>query len=247
MEKLYLLNNEHKRLVGNYVNQGSDTIVLLAHGFLNDKSSNGRFDQLLDFLCSKGIDALAIDFTGSGESEHGPINANLQAADLKVVIEFAEKKYKHIFLLGNSFGTLACLRNYRQSIRGMMLLGAITDAMFYEWTDFFSEHDLLQLDEKGFFHMNNERKHWITKETLKAFEEVDQEEMMGHIKCPILFVYGNHSDDKEELELLGNAKRAMTYLCEESRLEIIQGAKHGYRNDWNTVIEILWFWLKNFL
>lgn len=248
MMKLKLENSRSKKLIANYINCSSETVVVLAHGFTNDKSSEGRFDSLVEYLCEKNIDSLALDFAGSGESDDDALTARNQEDDLKVAIDFVRsKKYKNIHLFGNSFGTLACMRNYNDSVTSMILIGAVTDLVKYNWNDFFSEAELSKLENDGYFHLNNNRRHLITQQTLSDFEEINQVELMENIKCPVLLIHGDNVEDLEELELLENSKRAVSHLNKASKLKIIKGAKHGYHKEWNIIIELTWDWLSEFI
>ena len=58
----------------------------MAHGFINDKSSNGRFDSLAKALNKMGYDSLAIDFSGSGESDDDALTAENQISDMRYAI-----------------------------------------------------------------------------------------------------------------------------------------------------------------
>jgi len=245
MNKIYIENYSKKKLALNYVNENSDTLVILAHGFTNDKSSNGRFDRLVTFLKKQSIDSIAFDFSGSGESDNAPLTLEIQTKDLSSIIQFAQsKQYRKIILFGNSFGTLACMRNAESSISSMILLGAVTDSMNYNWNEIYTSDELDSLNEKGCFFMNDERKHQITKQTLKDFENINQEEMISRIKCPVLIIHGDSKDDLEELELLENSKRAIKLLNDDSRLEVIKDGKHGFHEKWDDVINLTWEWLQ---
>lgn len=244
MEKIRLVNNRGKVIVANDVSNGSETIIVLAHGFTNDKSSDGRFDRLVAFLEKQNVDTLAFDFSGSGESDDDALTAKNQAEDMSAVLEYVySKKYKQIILFGNSFGTLACMRNYSNKITTMILLGAVTDAVYYDWDEFFSEDELKMLESEGSFQLRNERKHVISHETLRSFEEINQAELLRDIKCPVLIIHGNNAEDEEELELLENSQRAISLLSDESKLEVIEGAKHGFHDNWDDVISLTWNWI----
>lgn len=234
------------RIVGNLFSVNSEAIIILAHGFTNDKSSNGRFEKLAKGVNEIGYDALAIDFTGSGESEDAPLTAFNQLEDLNSAIRFVQKNgYKKIALFGNSFGSLACLRCNQEEILTMVLTGPLTDCMYYKWDDFFDNNQLKQLESKGYFYTKDERKHKITRQTLQDFKEVNQKELKARLRCPILILHGNHEQDNEELLLLEHSKRFIQLLDDASRIKIIDGGRHGFRKKWDFVVKSACDWYKN--
>ena len=244
MEKISFNNSKGSKIVANLYNTGSDKVIIIAHGFMNYKSSNGRFEILSKILNKANYDSLAIDFSGCGESEDDEITSKNQVDDLSYAIEFAlTKGYKKIALFGNSFGTLACLRSYRREIITIVLIGPIMEGMKYDWNEYFSKEQMKDLNYKGFFYSDTDRRHKITKQTLKDFENINQEELIEKINCPILIIHGNNIEDDEELQLLERSKKAINKLSHDSRLEIIDGGRHGLYDDWSKVIDstIIWY------
>lgn len=224
----------------------SKAIVILAHGFTNNKSSNGRFDRLSESLNKIGYDTLAFDFSGCGDSDDDTITSQNQMDDLSSAIEFALLKgYEKIGLFGNSLGALACLKCYRNEIVTMVLTCPITDSMHYKWSDYFSRDQMDELERNGYFYMgssSDSRKHKIVKQTLMDFEQVNQRDLIRNIICPVLIIHGNCEEDYEEMQLLERSRKAIELLPGNSKLEIIEGAKHGLRNEWEKVIEISCNW-----
>jgi pimeloyl-ACP methyl ester carboxylesterase len=246
MGKIKFKNSRRLDLIGILNEVGSDKIIILAHGFLNDKSSNGRFDRLSASLNSSGFDTLAFDFSGCGESDTDCITSENQVDDLNAAIKYVMSKgYKKIGLFGNSFGTLACLKCYTQEIMTIVLTGALTDSMKYDWYEFFTTEQLNELDSIGFFYYgtsSNKRSYKIVNQTLYDFEQINQQELIGNIKCPLLIMHGNSCDDSEELELLKRSKKAIELISNNSKLEIFEGARHGLRNEWDQVIDMTCDW-----
>lgn len=248
MRKIVFQNSRKLKIVGNYYTVYSDKIVILAHGFTNDKSSNGRFDLLSEALNESGYDALAIDFSGSGESDDAPLTIENQVDDLKEAVEFvATKGYSKIVFFGNSYGSVSCLMNYEDRINTMVLTGALTDQMHYEWHEYFSKAQLNSLEQKGYFFTEDKRPHQITCQTLKDYELIDQEQLLSRVNCPVLIIHGNSEEDLEELMLLERSRRGMEFLSENSILEVIEDGKHGFRNKWDEVISLTIKWLEKYL
>lgn len=244
MRKVQFINSRKLKILGNYYTVDSDKVVILAHGFTNDKSSNGRFDMLSEALNESGYDALAIDFSGSGESDDAPLTIENQIDDLKQAVKFvARKGYSKIALFGNSLGSVACLMNYEDQIHTMVLTGALTDKMHYEWHIYFTKEQMDALKQNGYFFTDDKRGHRITNQTLKDFESINQEKLLSQVKCPILIIHGNNQEDEEELMLLERSIRGMQFLSKDSRLEVIKDGKHGLRSKWHEVIDLTVKWL----
>lgn len=248
MNKINFKNNKGLNIVSNLYCIDSDTIIIMAHGFTNNKSSNGRFDSMAVALNNNGYDALAIDFSGCGESDDADITSENQIDDLNSAIDYAiSLNYKNIALLGNSFGTLVCLRCTREEVKTMVLIGALTDSMYYNWNVYFSKKQMNSLEKDGFFYLNTDREHKITKQTLIDFEEINQNKLLEQIQCPILIFHGNSSEDEEELKLLEQSKKAISIIPAYTKLEIIEGGKHGLQKQWNQIVDHTCKWFNTYL
>lgn len=246
MEKIIFKNSKDLSLVGNLYTTESSSIIIMAHGFTNNKSSQGRFDKLARSFNELGYNVLAFDFSGCGESDLDIITADKEVDDLNSAIEYVKSKgYKKIALLGNSLGTLICLRCNRPEIVTMVLIGALTDSMKYNWNEILSKDQMSELNDKGYYTIkdNNLVTRRVGKQMLLDFEQIDQKELLKNVKCPVLIIHGNSKEDKEELQLLERSRRAMNILSKNSQLVVIEGAKHGIREHFNKVIEFAneWF------
>ncbi len=88
MEKLKFINSKGLTLVGNLYRTDSDSVVIMAHGFTNNKSSQGRFDLIASALNKININAFTFDFSGCGESDSEVITVENEVDDLKSAIDF---------------------------------------------------------------------------------------------------------------------------------------------------------------
>ena len=248
MKKVKFNNSRGLNIVASLYSIDSNKLIILAHGFMNDKSSNGRFENLSKSLNKIGYDTLAIDFSGCGESDNDSITLKNQVDDLYSAIDFSLKEgYEKIGLFGNSFGTLSCLKNYTKQIVAMVLVGPIMEGMEYDWSEHFSKEQMHNLNTKGFFHSHTNRNHKITKQTLVDFENINQNDLIKGVDCPILIVHGNNIEDKEELQLLKRSEKAINKMSLDSRIEIINDGRHGLLNHWSTVINITELWYNRFM
>ena len=247
MERIFFTNSRGLSLVGNLYRTKSDKIIIFAHGYTNDKSSQGRFDKLAHGLIDNGFNVLAFDFSGCGESDSDIIRVEKQVDDLKSAVAYVKSKgYCKIGLFGNSLGSLICLKAYDKNIETMVLLGALTDGIKYDWKEHYSKDQLQALETKGYFTLVNSfnRTIKIGKGTLADFEDLDQKTLLSKIKCPVLIIHGN--GDEEELALLSRSKNAMDILPINSQLILLEGAKHGFHQEFMQVVDLTCKWfLKN--
>lgn len=247
MKRITLNNHHNLQLVGHLFSVNSDKIVIMAHGFTSDKSSQGRFDLVAKALNDNGIDAFAFDFSGCGESDETLMTASKQVEDLKCVIDYIKAKgYDQIGLFGNSLGTLICLRCYEESIKTMVLMGALTHAMYYNWHEEFTKEQMTSLKEKWVITLTDSesRQRQLGQEMLNDFENIDQEKLLSAVQCPVFIIHGNHPADEEELKLLEHSKNGMTFLPKASKLHVIDGAKHGCSEYIDEVSKLTSDWFK---
>jgi alpha-beta hydrolase superfamily lysophospholipase len=246
MERVIFANSKNLTLVGNLYPSVSDSIIIMCHGFTSNKYSKGRFERLIKAFNKSGFSALAFDFSGCGESDDDSLTVDKEVDDLRSAIEFAKSKgYKKIALYGHSLGSLICLKCYTPEIITMVLSGALTDSMHYNWEEVFTKEQMKELMKTGYIiePTPNEvrEKIIIDKQMLIDFESINQKELLKNITCPMLIIHGNN--DEEEILLCERSKIAMTLLSEDSKLEVIDGANHSFIEHYDILIDFAdnWF------
>lgn len=245
VERVTFKNSRNLTLVGSLYPSTSESIIILCHGFMSNKYSKGRFEKLATAFNKSGHSALIFDFSGCGESEDDILTVEKEVDDLKSTIQFAKSKgYKKIALYGYSLGTLICLKSYTPEIITMVLTGALTDSMEYNWTEFFTKEQIQELEEKGYLiehtPMEIRKKIIIDKTILKDFENINQKELLKGVKCPVLIIHGNN--DEEERLLYEKSKAAMKLLSKDSKLEVIDGADHSFLEHFHIVVKLTTDW-----
>lgn len=92
-------------------NGGTDKISVLCHGFLSSKTSSTN-NALTRMLIGRGIATFRFDFFGQGESEgpfdHITISLAVEQAERAVDLT-RDRGYRHIGLMGSSFGGLVSI------------------------------------------------------------------------------------------------------------------------------------------
>ncbi len=248
MEDVRFFNTHQQLLVGYLYQADGERIVILAHGFLNDKSSQGRFERMAGSLAKAGISALAFDFSGSGGSDPAILSAAGQVDDLRAALQWARGRgYRQIGLFGNSLGSYICLRCADEGIRTMVLMGALTHNMHYDWDAIFPSEKMEELKREGVMtlQMENGSLRKLGHQMLRDFEEIDQQALLASVACPVLILHGDHAEDQEELTLLGHSRAGMKWLPASSHLEVIEGAGHGCVGYMDRVVDLAVAWFSD--
>jgi pimeloyl-ACP methyl ester carboxylesterase len=247
MERIAFKNSRNLNIVGHLHRSKSRSMIILCHGFTSDKSSRGRFDRFAQTFNQNGYGVLAFDFSGCGESDDNRLTLAKLVDDLKSAIKFVKSTgYDKIALYGHSLGSRVCLEAFEsQNVTTMVMTGAGTGPVKYNWNEHFSEAQMKELGEKGYLTENrseaSRKTVVIDKQMLLDFEQFEQEELLKRIICPVLIMHGD--DDWEEELLSGITRRGMIWLSDDSELKIIEGADHSFMNHLDIVesFAVDWF------
>ena len=114
MEARFSFRDPHGHRVASILtipSEGTDAVAVLCHGFLSSKTSSTN-NALTRLLVSHGIGTFCFDFFGQGESE-GPfeqITTTMGVEQASTAIDLMRQKgYRHIGLMGSSFGGLVSI------------------------------------------------------------------------------------------------------------------------------------------
>ncbi|HXF27114.1 MAG TPA: alpha/beta fold hydrolase, partial [Bryobacteraceae bacterium] len=100
-------NSRGLRLRGDLLRGGTESMVVMAHGFTSDRRSRGCFGRLANALAEDGHNSLRFDFSGCGESDDDTLTMAKQVDDLQAALAFVESEgFRHIALYGHSLGGL---------------------------------------------------------------------------------------------------------------------------------------------
>ncbi len=238
MEEVNFKNSEGLNLNGVLYPSHSNKAIIISHGFAANKDRS-RLIKLAQTLSQENFAVLRFDFGGSGDSYETQISVNRQIDDLKSAIKFMrDKGYGEIGLLGESLGALISIFCYSQDIKALVLFAPVTAP---KRPSIFEKEMKKELDEKGFATQYKDEKVFkISKEYFEVRESINQKEILSKIKCPVLIIHGTE-DNSVPLE---DSKKAMQYLSETSKLEIIKGAEHKLEEDLDRVITLSLNWFK---
>ncbi len=105
--------------------------VILCHGFTGHRiGPNYLYVSIGRYLASQGINAIAFDATGCGESEGQFVDIGVSSfcSDLVSAYKYINNNSSKIFVLGHSFGgTVAVLSLDKIDIDGLILISPLAD------------------------------------------------------------------------------------------------------------------------
>ncbi len=102
MNKLFLKTIDNIKISINHYDSGKDEVVILCPGWFMTKDS-ASFNELARVLGEK-YDVISMDFRGHGNSGGFYTFTAKEEADIDIVVDFAAKKYKKVYLFGFSLG-----------------------------------------------------------------------------------------------------------------------------------------------
>lgn len=221
----------------------------MAHGSCGNRFANGLFDTIAHALQKERYTVLAFDFSGHGESDDAILSLAQSIDDVASAIKFAkEYGYKKISLMGHSLGAYPCLANFSQSISTMILIGALTGPVVWDWETMCSQEQLEGLRKTGYIvaEINDGLRSVVTVDgnLLQDIQAIDQEPLLQAVKCPVIIIHGDA--DQQERDLLAFSQKGITHLSKESALNIIHGASHNFLESFDTVVPMIQQWLKKY-
>lgn len=101
-EELYLKTSDGIKIALNHFKRDKEQVLIIANGWTMSKDS--KFIKEMSKLFAKNFDVISFDFRGHGKSSGIYTFTSKEPKDLKSVINYANKFYKKIYLLGFSLG-----------------------------------------------------------------------------------------------------------------------------------------------
>jgi pimeloyl-ACP methyl ester carboxylesterase len=225
---------------------GTDKISILCHGFLSSKTSSTN-NALTRMLIGQGIATFRFDFFGQGESE-GPfeqITTTLAVEQTNTAVDLMRQRgYRHIGLMGSSFGGLVSILTacQRTDLDCLALKCPVVD---------FAEELRLEFGPE-------ELAQWKATDTIPnimggrdriklqyafyddAIHRIAYDPARS-ITAPTVIVQG----DKDEHVPLHQSRRLYEVLQGQKRLEILPGADHQFTrgDDFGRMTNLIADWL----
>ena len=176
---------------------------------------------------------------GCGNSQDDMISINHEIDDLNTVINYCDD-YKHIIICGHSMGSsvsLELINKYsNDKLLGLVLSGVPTNKVHYDWSMYYSNKQLNDLNTLGYLIDERKKTYKIAKETIDYFYNINQEKLLSNLKIPVYLINGD-SDYEEKMFVQDNIKAVNIYP--NVFLNVIKGAGHsfkGYEDDLKVTI-----------
>lgn len=241
MSRIEIPSADGRTLIGTFNRASDESVLVLAHGFASDRGSRGRFPPIAEAASRLGISCLAFDFAGCGESTDAVVDPSTQRGDMMAALaEVRRRGFRRVGAWGHSLGSVAVWRAAREfPLDVIVATGGLTAAMPYEWSEHFPSSALRALQETGVVPVaspNSGRVVRVGKALLDDMTGLDTDELLSGVACPALMIHGN--GDEEERALLARSHAALETLPAGSRVELLEGATHGFPGRFSEAITL---------
>lgn len=235
--RINIKNKENKTLAGDLYKTGSDTIIIISHGFVSDRHADGKFDVASKLLSENGFDVLTFDYSGCGESNKSPISIRRWINDLGAVIKYVKKlKYIKIGILGSSVGSYIALKHRSDCL---VLLAPVTS----KGTPNMDSEQLKKIKSRGYYlykRKDNNKVFKIDKSYFYDRQKINQKEILEKVQCPTLIIQGTN----DKFIRMQDSINAVKYL-KNGRINIIKGGTHKFKEHLDIVLKYTLDWFKN--
>ncbi|MEM3364360.1 MAG: alpha/beta fold hydrolase [Candidatus Micrarchaeia archaeon] len=214
-----------RRIVGNLFthNGRRNSIVILLHGFLSSKED---LFFVAEALQKQGIDSLAIDMNGHGESDGNFSDFTISGAvdDCRAAIDYAiSQGFSNIGIFGFSIGGFVALNIAKQLQHKGHLKALVLGAPVSSFSDTFSWADLQAWKSTGIF--RSDKLGISIKMGYKFYEDgiaLDGYKKFSSIETPTLILHGT----KDNIVPLRQSEELARYL-RNVHLIRVNGASHS--------------------
>jgi len=148
-----LLTADNHKIAVEHLKNGHEEVVVLAHGFYNNKDAYLFQKMAKDF--SRSMDVLSFDFRGHGKSSGFFSFTSLESEDLRAVVAYAkEQSYRSIGVIGFSLGAAVAIIEGSRNPDVQSIISVSSPYDFWKIDYRFWEKEMLEdlklnLGEKG--------------------------------------------------------------------------------------------------
>ncbi len=219
-------------LAGTFTNpvDAVDAAVLFSHSFLANRHSGEHFDRLARVYRAAGYATLEFDYSGHGASDDDIITSEGQIEDLRAASGWlADQGFPRQLIHGHSFGSVTALLARPPAAETMILSGAVTGPVSYDWEAIFSPVQLDELEAHGVTTIPDDspgprRNFTISKQTLVDLSMVDTHRLLDGLEHPVLII---HDADDEQVGLVQMTQENFSRLPAGSQVEVVRGSRFG--------------------
>jgi len=209
----------------------ANSFILLVHGFTGNLNGPADLYKRLAYkLTENGFAVYRFNFrftTDNFENYHKMTIVG-EVDDLKFLIREFSKSYGKIGVVGESLGGAISILSYSSKINCLILY---YPAIFFKenianrWS---SDEEIKEMNEKGVLPWvrSSGQKLYVGKKFIEEVKRIEIFPEISKIKCPIMFIHGNVDSTVSFTE----SERAFKVANEPKRIEIIDGAHHGFKD-----------------
>jgi putative redox protein len=239
-------------LAGTFTNpvDAVDAAVLFSHSFLANRHSGDHFDRLARVYRAAGYATLEFDYSGHGESDDDIITSESQVEDLRAASGWlADQGFDRQLIHGHSFGAVTALLARPPAAATMVLSGAVTGPLNYDWEAIFSPVQLDELEAHGVTTIPDDspgprRNFTISKQTLVDLSMISTHDVLDGLGRPVLVI---HDADDEQLGLVQMTEENFPRLPAGSHVEVVHGARFGAGENPKALSDLSLAWARTHL
>jgi dienelactone hydrolase len=209
----------------------TNSLILLVHGFTGNMNGPADLYKRLAYkLTENGFAVYRFNFrfTSDDFEEYHKMTITGEVDDLELLIKEFSKKYNKIGVVGESLGGSISILGYSSKVNCLVLF---YPAIFYKenianrWS---SDEEIRELNEKGVLPWvrSSGQKLYVGKKFIEEVHRLEVFSKIQKIKCPILFIHGNVDSTVSFTE----SERSFKVANEPKKIEIIDGAHHGFKD-----------------
>ncbi len=184
MKEITLKTADNVKIALNHYQNGFERVVIIAPGWFMTKDSKA-FKEISEVFAERS-DVMTFDFRGHGRSSGFYTFTSKEIKDISAVIEYADKNYKEIYLVGFSLGAAVVLiaASTNDNIKKVIVVSPPSCFEKIENQVWKKEAWIPTLKKCELRRWFSIRPSLIIGRKIKPIEIVDK------IKCPTLFIAG---------------------------------------------------------
>ena len=243
MQDIMIQSSRGIKLSAAFYPNKTNKAIIICHGFTSGKDRE-RHIKNAQTLHQAGFVVIRFDFGGCGKSEETLITVDGQIQDLNSIISFLEdKNYTQIAIVAESLGGLIASKAYSEKITSIVFWAPVTDRKDSILEEFIIKKNESIVNKGGSIEFSKRGKvHFIPEKYFQERANVNQEQLMTNVQCPVLIIHGN-KDTTVPLEM---SVCAIKYLSKESKLEIIDQMDHTFVGFEDKIIELTLDWITKY-
>lgn len=224
MKKIFFKNSNGKKICGNFIDNNSDTAILICHG-LGSHKDDVPYGALQEKSSEMGLTVLSIDLLGHGESEGEYDDLTLTETIDNIICakkELHKRGYSNVGFIGKSFGGVGgIMAAATQQFKFLVLISPPT------------YYDISEMVSSGIYVLWELRKHNnAVKDKKKAsiriafFQDYGSHDSYAaaeKINSPTLIIHG----DADKIVPLDKSRQLRKHI-KGSKIKIFKGADHDY-------------------